>query len=170
MLGRKWSQTVVNWTGLHPRWPLECANGFWNTIETRHFAPLFPAPLHQNRTKTIPCYHHYVYVLFINGIFTISCTFLPIRCYINANYCLYLTSLSKRKKCRFPGFCNKGRKGWKEIAYSGYNSINFISSPCAPLIVFWFKTWFRAKNSFSGMSSKDMFSATGICIILESTK
>ena len=36
--------------------------------------------------------------------------YLSIRCYINANYCLYLTSLRQTKKCMYFGFCNKGQK------------------------------------------------------------
>lgn len=112
---------------------------------------LYPTPLNQNKIKTKTCYHLYVYVLFINGIFSISGSFLPsIRCYINANHCLYLTSPSQRKDVRTLVSAIRAKKAGKKLPVLGYGSMNFTSSLCV-LLVFWFKTMLRAKNSFSGL-------------------
>lgn len=106
-------------------------------------------PLHnQNKTKTKTCYHHYVYILFINGIFRISCTFLPWYKVLYKCYCLYLTSPCQRKNVYILVSAIKSKKkAEKKLPTPGYNNINFTSSPWA-LLIFWFKTMFRAKNSF----------------------
>ena len=73
--------------------------------------------------------------------------YLSIRFYINANYCLYLTSLRQTKNVCTLVSAIKGKNGTeKKLPILGYNSINFTSSPWALLLVFWFNTMFRAKN------------------------
>lgn len=148
--------------------PFKGSNRYWNTVEMRYFSPALNQIIiiiNNNNTLLVTITVCFCIIYKWHLQYSLHIPTYSISCYINGNYCLYWTTSARGKTYTLVSAL-RSQKAERKLPILGYNNINFILSPCSLLLVFWFKTMFRAKNSFSWISSKDMFSTTAISIIL----